>query len=268
MNKKNLLRILLLLLAGIVIGNLLTKRQKRPATTPRDYAEIATEGVLHAATEYNRKSFFVAGDTLGGFHYELINAFARAHGLKAEVMPEMEFDNRMEALATGKCDIIAHSTPISSDMRDSVLLSTPLLRSKLVLVQRRDTGNLFVKTHLDLAGRTLHVVKGAPSIQRIRNLSNEIADTIYVKEVEKYGTEQLISLVAHGDIDYAVCDEQLALASADSFPQIDLHIAIGFSQFHSWATSKKSPALMDSINAWLSEYQKSEEYRALMKKYY
>ena len=61
---------------------------------------------------------------------------------------------------------------------------------------------------LDLAQKTLHVVKGSPSILRIQNLGNEIGDTIYIKEIEKYGSEQLISLVAHGDIDYAVCDRK------------------------------------------------------------
>ena len=40
-----------------------------------------------------------------------------------------------------------------------------------------------------------------------------IRDSIYVEEIEKYGSEQLIALVAHGDIDYAVCDESIAPVS-------------------------------------------------------
>ena len=38
--------------------------------------------------------------------------------------------------------------------------------------------------------------------------------------------KQLISLVAHGDIDYAVCDESIARAVADSLSQIDINTAI------------------------------------------
>ena len=75
--------------------------------------------------------------------------------------------------------------------------------------------SLFVRSQLDLAGKTLNVVKGSPSILRIRNLGNEIGDTIYINEIEKYGSEQLIALVAHGDIDYAVCDEAIARSAAD-----------------------------------------------------
>ena len=62
-----------------------------------------------------------------------------------------------------------------------------------------------------------------------------------IKEIEKYGPEQLISLVAHGDIDYAVCDESIARAVADSLSQIDISTAISFTQFYSWAVSKQSP---------------------------
>lgn len=69
-------------------------------------------------------------------------------------------------------------------------------------------------------------MKGSPSILRIRNLGNEIGDTIYIKEIDKYGSEQLISLVAHGDIDYAVCDESIARAVTDSIPQIDINTDI------------------------------------------
>ena len=139
-----------------------------------------------------------------------------------------------------------------------------------MLVQRRATeenDSLYIRSQLDLAQRTLHVVKGSPSILRIRNLGNEIGDTIYIKEIEKYGPEQLIFL-AHGDIDYAVCDESIARAVADSLPQIDINTAISFTQFYSWAVSKQSPVLLDSLNTWLTKFQKEEEYRKLYKKYY
>ena len=55
-------------------------------------------------------------------------------------------------------------------------------------------------------------------------------------------------MVAHGDIDYAVCDESIARAAADSIPQIDINTAISFTQFYSWAVRKQSPALLDSLN--------------------
>lgn len=141
----------------------------------------------------------------------------------------MSFDKRLEGLATGEFDVIAYGILATSELKDSLLLTTPIVLNKQVLVQRKATSptdSLFVKSQLDLAGKTLHVVKGSPSILRIRNLGNEIGDTIYIKEIDKYGSEQLISLVAHGDIDYAVCDESIARAVTDSIPQIDINTDI------------------------------------------
>ena len=208
---------------------------------------------------------------MSGFHYELIEAFARDHGWKAAITPEMSFDKRLKGLAEGKFDVIAYGILATSELKDSLLLTTPIVLNKQVLVQRKATSptdSLFVKSQLDLAGKTLHVVKGSPSILRIHNLGNEIGDTIYIKEIDKYGSEQLISLVAHGDIDYAVCDESIARAVVDSLPQIDINTDISFTQFYSWAVSKQSPVLLDSLNTWLQTFRTSNEFKLIHRKYY
>ena len=246
-------------------------KQEKPLGHPRDYAAIAKEGILRVATEYNSISFYVDGDTISGFHYELIQAFARDKRLKAEITPVMSFEERLKGLSEGRYDVIAYGILATSKLKDSLLLTSPIVLNKQVLVQRKENGendSLYIRNQLDLARRTLHVVKGSPSILRIRNLGNEIGDTIYIKEIEKYGPEQLISLVAHGDIDYAVCDESIAQAVADSLSQIDINTAISFTQFYSWAVSKQSPVLLDSLNTWLDKFQKKSEYQKIYKKYY
>lgn len=246
-------------------------KQEKPLGHPRDYVAIAKEGILRVATEYNSISFYVDGDTISGFHYELIQAFARDKRLKAEITPVMSFEERLKGLSEGRYDVIAYGILATSKLKDSLLLTSPIVLNKQVLVQRKENGendSLYIRNQLDLARRTLHVVKGSPSILRIQNLGNEIGDTIYIKEIEKYGPEQLISLVAHGDIDYAVCDESIAQAVADSLSQIDINTAISFTQFYSWAVSKQSPVLLDSLNTWLDKFQKKSEYQKIYKKYY
>lgn len=211
------------------------------------------------------------GDTVTGFHYELIEAFARDKGIQAQVSPVMSFGQRLQGLETGKYDVIAYGILVTSELKDSLLLTSPIILSKQVLVQRKPVSehdSLFVKNQLDLAGRTLHVVKGSPSILRIRNLGNEIGDTIYTNEVEKYGSEQLIAMVAHGDIDYVVCDESIARAAADSLPQLDISTDISFTQFYSWGVSKQSPVLLDSLNSWLTKFREGKEYKEIYQKYY
>lgn len=247
------------------------KENEREQGLPRDYQEIAEEKVIRIATEYNSISYYVEGDSLSGFHYEMAQAFARDHDWQAIITPEMSFDKRLQGLSEGTFDVIAYNVLATSELKDSLLLTTPLVLSKQVLIQRKalsPTDSSFIKSQLDLAGKTLHIVKGSPTILRIHHLGNEIGDTIYIKELEKYGSEQLIALVAHGEIDYLVCDENIIQNLADSFPQIDFTTDISFTQFYSWAVSKQSPALLDSLNIWLSSFCKGKEYQQIYKKYY
>ncbi|WP_455592606.1 transporter substrate-binding domain-containing protein [Bacteroides sp.] len=268
--KTKYLKYLILGLISALVVTLWPRKKEVPGH-PRDYAEIIASGELRVATEYNSISFYVDGDTITGFHYELIEAFAHSKELKAQVTPVMSFDQRLEGLSNGTYDVIAYGLLATSELKDSLLLTEPIFLNKQVLVQRKaPDGNdsLLIKSQLDLAGKTLHVVKGSPSILRIRNLGNEIGDTIYVNEIDKYGSEQLISLVAHGDIDYAVCDESIARAAADSLPQLDINTAISFTQFYSWGVSKQSPVLLDSLNSWLNHFRESKEYKEIYRKYY
>jgi ABC-type amino acid transport substrate-binding protein len=247
------------------------KHQPEPAEAPRDYAEIAASGVLRAVTEYDAISYHAHEDTVSGFHYALLHAFARSKGLQVEVTPVMNFGERLEGVLAGKYDLLAHSTPVTSELRDTLLFTHPIQLGKLVLVQRRAAeGDSLqpIRTLLDLAGKQVYVPQGAPSQLRIHNLSNEIGDSIQICELERYGSEQLLALVAHGDIDYAVCDEAIARAAQADFPQLDVHTAVSFTQFYAWGVNPASPALRDTLNLWLDHYMKTAEFRTLKKKYF
>ena len=98
--------------------------------------------------------------------------------------------------------------------------------------------------------------------------SHEIGDTIYVIEDELYSGEQLAIMVAKGDIDYAVCDQQTAVLSQKQLPEIDIKTDISFTQLQSWAVRKDSPILLDSLNSWLEQIRKNGTFDKIYKKYY
>ena len=75
-------------------------------------------------------------------------------------------------------------------------------------------------------------------------------------------------MVAKGDIDYAVCDLQIAKISKENLPEIDIDTDISFTQLQSWAVRKDSPILLDSLNSWLSQIKESGLYKQIYKRYY
>lgn len=261
----------LAIFTGVLTANLYNDVIKsRYKYKPRDYDAIVKSGVLRAVTEYNSISFHADADSVNGFHYALLQAFAKSKGLKIETTPIMSFEERLKGIVEGRFDILANSTVTTTDLQDSLSFTHPILVSRQILVQRKaenENDTTFIKNHLDLANKTIYVAKESPVIVRIHNLSNEIGDSIKVKEIEKYGPEQLLALVSNGDIDYAVCDASITKASLEDFPNLDISIDISFSQFYSWGVNKTAFTLLDTLNVWLDKFLKTPDFKKLQEKY-
>ena len=105
----------------VAILRLCSHHEEEPKFTPRDYPEIIESGILRAVTEYNTISYHADKDSLSGFDYELLNAFAQAKNLQLEVTPEMSFEERLKGLNKGKYDLIATETTVTTRSKDSLL---------------------------------------------------------------------------------------------------------------------------------------------------
>lgn len=259
---------LLLFVAAMTMFFLWSSQQPLPT---RDYAEIQQEGVLRMVTEYNQLGYYVSGDTIEGFQYELGQAIARLAGIEVEIQLEMSHSKSFEALSSNRADIIARNIPITSALKDLYLFTDPILLNKQVLIQRTAKANEGIqpiRNQLDLAQKTLYIPQHSPALLRLTNLESEIGDTIYVVEEPLYSSEQLIIMVAKGDIDYAVCDQQIALQLKSQFPEIDIDTDISFTQLQSWAVRKDSPILRDSLNSWFNQLKQNGHYNTIYKKYY
>jgi membrane-bound lytic murein transglycosylase MltF len=268
-NKLLTLYIILLLLAIFAMGMLL---YYKPASVPtRDYPEIQAEGILRIVTEYNQSDYYLSGDDeLEGFQYELCRMIAEYSGLEVYIYL-MSLDESFAGLSTNQCDIIAQNIPTTSRLKEEYLFTDPVVLNKQVLVQRirhDSSGVEPVRNQLNLAQKTLYVPKNSPALLRLRNLQHEIGDSIFIIEEPLYSSEQLIIMVARGDIDYAVCDQQIARTAQKQFPDVDILTDISFTQLQSWAVRKSSPALSDSINHWFRLIRENGAYDKIYRKYY
>lgn len=273
MRSKKLLILYVILLAVAVVTMIQLWRftQKPQEILPRDYPEIKKEGVLRMVTEYNQSGYYVSGDTLQGFQYELSQAIAQISGLEVQTHLVMSLSESFKELSENECDVIARNIPITSEMRDDYLFTEPIVFNKQVLVQRTaeaNNGQAPLRNQLDLAQKTLYIPKDSPALLRLQNLEHEIGDTIYVIEDELYSTEQLMIMVAKGDIDYAVCDQQIARQTQKDLPEVDITTDISFTQLQSWAVRKDSPILLDSLNSWLQQIKDNGIYDLIYKRYY
>ena len=108
------------ILAVIVSSLFLKPKKTEENNTVRNYKQIIQSGVLKAVTEYNAFSFHAQEDTISGFHYELLQAFAKSKNLKTDIRPEMSLEKRIEGVENGEYDILANNVLKTSNRKDSI----------------------------------------------------------------------------------------------------------------------------------------------------
>ncbi len=259
-----------MVLLAIVIGIMIMIRPHAydaASVHPRSFTEIKSEGVLRMVTDYTPLSYYLEGDSLTGFDYHLARMVERRSGIAIEIIPEVNLSKSIEGLKQGQYDIIARQLPVTSAIKEELSFTIPIQLNRQVLVQRKNEGSL-IRNQLELAGKTLHIISDAPTRLRINNLAQEIGDTIYIQEEQTYGAEQLIMMVATGEIEFAVCDKAIAQQMSKDYPQLDCNTDISFTQFQSWALRKNDTELLDSLNRWISDIQQEDKYKQLYDTYF
>ena len=256
------------LLVAVVILMFMLKQCSSPVSRDSMAVKSAFGDTLNVAIDYSPMSMYSYGDTVGGFNYDVIRQLAAQNNLKLRFFPVNTIDRALQLLDSGYCDIIVADLPLTAEYKKRFLFTEPTFIDRSVLVQRRDsTGRKTLASVLDLAGKTVTVAAGAPVVDRIRNLSREIGDTIYISLDSTYSAEQLVMLVAAGEIDLAVVNDGIARRVAAKLPEIDVSTNISFSQFQSWITATGDTLLRDSINAMLGRFMLTPEYDELLKRY-
>jgi membrane-bound lytic murein transglycosylase MltF len=224
----------------------------------RDLPEIWRDKTLNVVTEYNSIDFYVEGDTVAGFQYELCRFISQRSGLTIQLHIENNLETVVRKLGNNVYDVIAQNIPITNENKQVLAFTATISQSRQVLVQRKlndADSTLFIDSQLDLANKTIYVTKNSPAILRLKHLSEEIAEPIQVIEIADNTSEQLIYMVANKEIDFTVVDREISLKNTELFPDLDISIDIGFTQLQAWALRKNSPVLLDSLNVWITAFK-------------
>lgn len=246
---------------------------------PFDLDKIKNRGKLIALTDNSSTSFYIyKGDSMG-YEYELLNAFAKKIGVQLHMVVAKDMNKIFEQLNNNEVDIIAANLTVTKERLRQVDFTEPLMYVSQVLVQRKPYGwehmtrneinKKLVRNAIDLSGKSIHVRRGSSFYSRLVSLSEEIGEKINIIEVPgEYDTEQLISKVANGEIDYTVADENVALSNQTYYSNIDVGTPISFPQKIAWAVRKKSPLLVKELNNWVEERKNSQENILVYNKYF
>jgi len=243
-----------------------------------ELSRIMKSGKLKAVVDYNSTNYFIYRGRPMGFKFEILQHLAKDMGLKLEISVSNNLQETFDGLRNKRFDLVAKNLTITKSRNKLVDFTIPLEQTRQVLVQRRPENwrnmttaqmeDSLIRNQLDLAGKTIYVQKNTSYYTRLLNLSDEIGAEINIREDSIYGVEQLVGMVSRGEIDYTVCDENVAKVNQTYFPNLDIATPISFPQNIAWAVRRNSPEWLSYLNNWIINFKKTNEFAALYKKYF
>ncbi len=238
---------------------------------------IMETGVLRVVTDFNSTSYFIYRGQPMGYQYEMLQELANHLGVKLEVIVNNDLEQKFKMLENNEVDLIAVNLTVTKDRKEKVDFTVPHIQTRQVLVQRKPDNwkkltsaaleDSLIRNQLDLAQKKVYVSRNSSYVKRLYNLSDEIGDSIYIVEMDE-DNEKLIEMVAKGEIDYTVCDEQTAQVNDSYFDNLDISTPVSFSQNLAWAVAKGSVSLKQTIDQWLIDFKDTKKYTMIFRKYF
>jgi len=239
---------------------------------------IQNRGKIVAVTDFNSTNYFIYRGEPMGYQYELLKLLAEHLDVELEIVVENDVDKNFEMLLEKECDIIAINLTKTKERDKIIDFTFPHSQTRQVLVQRKpqnwrqltkdELDSKLIRNQLDLANKVVYVQKGTSYAERIKNLSDEIGDHIIIIEKADLEVEELIGLVASGEIDYTVADENIAMVNQTYYPVLDIETAISFPQSLAWGIRREDDSLKIAINNWLKDFKKTLDYALIYNKYF
>lgn len=268
----------------MISGTILLTCSRNPSekssshTVALDLDSIVSRGSLRAVTDFNSANYFVYRGEPMGFHYELLKAFSDHLGLDLELVTEENIVNAFDMLNSGDVDVVAMGLTVTPERSKRILFTEPIDSTRQVVVQRKphnwqklsraELENKLSRKFTDLAGKSVFVQKGSIHSDNLHRIEGEIGQPLTVVEVP-FDSEALIQLVDNGEIDYAVCDENIAKVNAALYSNVDIEMKLSGIQKLSWGLRKSgSEQLQKELDQWISSFRKTTAFAVIYSKYY
>ena len=254
------------------------KNSSKKEAANSELSRIMKSGRLRVVVDYNSTNYFVYRGKPMGFKYELLQHLAKDMGLELEISVNNNMQETFDGLGQKRYDLVAKNLTVTKEPHEDIVFTTPFEQTRQVLVQRKPENwqnkspdaieNLLIRNQLDLAGKKVHVQENTVYYRRLVNLSEEIGDEIIIVEDAENGVEQLVAMVASGQIDYTVCDENVAKVNQSYYPNLDVGTPVSFPQNIAWAVRHDSEEWLNYLNNWIRNMKNTATYNILYKKYF
>ena len=211
--------------------------------------------------EDDRPQFFaVRAETEPGFEREILESFARSHGLTFEVVPVPRWEDLIPYLREDRGDVIAgHFTDIPA-RRALVEFTSGVLPTRSIVITRKP--HRLVSSIDELREERIGVVQGSAARAEL------IAAGVPAARVADVTPNDVLDQLREGKITAHIRSLPEAVLAQRADPAIQLGMAVGPSSHFAFAIRKDDAALKQSLDAHLEIVRTTGAWNRLVAKYF
>ncbi|MEQ5305340.1 membrane-bound lytic murein transglycosylase MltF [Providencia rettgeri] len=207
-----LIIVVIALLATMVIGF----NVRWPNTQNSQINKIISQGELRISAVSSPLIYIDEQKQLRGFDYELAQGFASYLGVKLKITIRPTFEQIFDDLENGDADIAVAGLLYNKDRLAKTKTGPSYLNVTQQLVYRKGTNR--PKNFNEITGKLL-VTAGTAHASTLKELAKEYPNLKW-EETSKYNTNQILEIVADGEVDYTLEDSIAVALQQRIHPQL------------------------------------------------
>lgn len=255
------------LIAGAFLGvcYVFVDMHKPPPPPPTALERILQTGKLRVITRNNANCYYIYRGQPMGFEYDLARAFADYLGVRLEISIADQWEGMIPELLAGDGDIVAASMTITPSRMAAAAFSDGYLTIRQHVIAHR--GEWTINSTADLAGRTVDVRRGTSYQEQLEAMAAKGVPVI-IRLHEDLPTEELIRMVADGDIELTVADTHIAQLNRRYYPKAVPVVEISDKQQLGWAVRKDARELLARINTFFTLIRSNGRFEEIYNRYF
>lgn len=228
--------------------------------------EIIERGELRVLSRYGPTSYYVKGEQLAGFEYELAQRFAQHLNVRLKIIVPDNLGDMLNLIEQGKADIAAAGLTVTPTRKDVIRFGPIYQEVTQQLVYRQGTKK--PKNITALNNGQLEVVATSSHVEQLISYQQEVPELSWTENSE-LDSSGLLELVQLEMIDYTIADSNEIAANQSLFPELRVAFNISEPQALAWAMPlSEDGSLHNEIVIFFEQMEESGDLDRLIEKYY
>ncbi|MDF7824961.1 transporter substrate-binding domain-containing protein [Pontiellaceae bacterium B12227] len=235
-----------------------------------DLDKIKERGFIRVLTRNNPACYFMHRGQLMGFEYELVQRFAKKHGLEVIVIVPDHWNEMGKWLKEGRADLIAATVTMTpkrfNNQHDLEFCHRYGQHHEEIVSRAKDNS---IQNLEDLNGRTIYVRESSSYYEALQNLRKKKKLRFKIGLVpESEETFEILNKVATGEYDLTCADQTILSQSLRMKESLKPVITLPLIRSYGWVARSNQPDLRDAVNAFFSKELGGTTFNTIYNRYF